>query len=388
MRLGSYAKGAAATALLVVVAALVVGQLLGQPILLGYVATDSMEPTMDAGDGFIAIPSPLAGDVSEGDVVVFEAEQLHGGGLTTHRVVGETDRGYVTKGDANPFTDQDGGEPPVSDQQIVAEALQINGEVVVIPHLGTAVMGIQSGVSSAQSTAASAVGVGGGLDSSQVGGLLVALGLVLLGVAALSGARGGAVRDFARSADRPGVVAVWSVAGTVAILIVLFATAAMVVPSGTTEYGIVSAEQPADDPLVIEAGGSSTVEYPVTNGGVVPVVVFLETGDGAVAEPDRLRVGAGGEAASSVTLNAPESEGQYDRYVTQRRYLLLLPPGLIAALHAIHPTLALLAVDAVVVGVGLSIAVALFGTGDLRLRSGADHVSLSVRLRRKLRKWL
>ncbi|MFC6729097.1 signal peptidase I, partial [Natronoarchaeum mannanilyticum] len=172
MRLGSYAKGAAATALLVVVAALVVGQLLGQPILLGYVATDSMEPTMDAGDGFIAIPSPLAGDVSEGDVVVFEAEQLHGGGLTTHRVVGETDRGYVTKGDANPFTDQDGGEPPVSDQQIVAEALQINGEVVVIPHLGTAVMGIQSGVSSAQSTDASAVGVGGGLDSSQVGGLL------------------------------------------------------------------------------------------------------------------------------------------------------------------------------------------------------------------------
>jgi len=387
MRVGSYAKGAAGTVLLVAVAALVVGQLLGQPILLGYVATDSMEPTMDAGDGFVAIPSPLAGDVSEGDVVVFEAEQLHGGGLTTHRVVGETDRGYVTRGDANPFTDQDGGEPPVSDQQVVAEALQINGEVVVIPNLGTAVMGLQSGVSGAQSTLASAVGVGGGLGGSQVGGLLVALGLVFLGAAAVSGARGG-VRDLRRSTDRPSVVAAWSVAGTVVLLLVLFATAAMVVPSGTTQYGIVSAEQPNDDPLVIESGGSSTVEYPVTNGGVLPVVVFLETGDGAVAEPDRLRVGAGGEVASGITLNAPASEGQYDRSVTQRRYLLLLPPGLIAALHAIHPTLALLAVDAVVVGVGLSIAVALFGTGDLRLRAGASHVSLLVRLRRKLRKWL
>ncbi len=388
MRLGSYAKGAAATALLVAVAALVVGQLLGQPILLGYVATDSMEPTMDAGDGFVAVPSPLAGDVSEGDVVVFEAEQLHGGGLTTHRVVGETDRGYVTRGDANPFTDQDGGEPPVSEQQIVAEALQINGEVVVIPHLGTAVMGIQSGVSGAQSTIAGAVGVGGGLGSSQVGGLLVTLGLIFLGVAAVSGARGGGVRDLARSTDRPGVVAAWSVAGTVAILVVLFATAAMVVPSGVTEYGIVSAEQPGDDPLVVETGGTSTVEYRVTNDGVVPVVVFLETGEGTAVEPDRLRVGAGGEAEASVTLSAPESEGRYDRRVTQRRYLLVLPPGLIAALHAVHPTLALLAIDAVVVGVVLSIAVALFGTGDLRLRSGADHVALSARLRRKLRKWL
>src|SRR6056297_1685104 len=158
MTLGSYAKGAAATALLVAVAALVVGQLLGQPILLGYVATDSMEPTMDAGDGFVAVPSPLAGDVSEGDVVVFEAEQLHGGGLTTHRVVGETDRGYVTRGDANPFTDQDGGEPPVKRAQIVAHALQVNGEVVVIPNLGTGVTALQGAMEDTQRRLAAATG--------------------------------------------------------------------------------------------------------------------------------------------------------------------------------------------------------------------------------------
>src|SRR6056297_3527746 len=123
---------------------LLVGQLLGQPILLGYVATGSMEPTMDAGDGFVAIPSAVSGDVEEGDVVVFQARELHDGGLTTHRVVDETEGGYVTKGDANPFTDQDGGEPPVTDGQIVANALQIEGTVVTIPHLGTVVMGIQS----------------------------------------------------------------------------------------------------------------------------------------------------------------------------------------------------------------------------------------------------
>jgi len=77
--------------------ALVVGpdrrQLLGQPILLGYVATGSMEPTMDAGDGFVSVPSAVTGDVEEGDVVVYQARELHDGGLTTHRVVGETEEG-------------------------------------------------------------------------------------------------------------------------------------------------------------------------------------------------------------------------------------------------------------------------------------------------------
>ncbi len=386
MTLRSYAEWTIGTLVVVAVLAIVLGQLLGQPILLGFVSTGSMAPTMDAGDGFVAVPSPLAGDVEEGDVVVFQAEELHGGGLTTHRVVDETEEGYVTKGDANPFTDQDGDEPPVTDDQIVAHALQVGGTVVTIPHLGTAVMAVQSAGHGLQQSVATALGAGEGLDRSQLGAAFVGLGVFFIGLALLTGSRG--ARDLARSVSRPDVVSVQVLAGVILVVLVLAATAAMVVPSGTTEYGIVSADQPNDDPLVIEAGGSSTVEYPVTNGGVVPVVVFLEPGDGADAEPDRIRVGAGDEASSSVTLTAPESEGQYDRYVIQRRYLLLLPPGLIAALHAIHPTLALLAIDAVVGGVGLSIAVALFGTGDLRLRSGANHVSLSVRLRRKLRKWL
>ncbi len=100
---------------LVTLGALVVGQLLGQPILLGFVETGSMEPTIDTGDGFVAIPSELTDDPEPGDVIVFEATNIQGGGLTTHRVVEETSQGYVTRGDANPFTDQDSGEPHVRD---------------------------------------------------------------------------------------------------------------------------------------------------------------------------------------------------------------------------------------------------------------------------------
>jgi signal peptidase I len=98
-------KRALPVAVAAVVLLFVLGQLPGQPILLSYVATGSMEPTMDAGDGFVAVPSAVTGPPSEGDVVVFDARELHDGGLTTHRVVDETDEGDVTKGDANPFTD-------------------------------------------------------------------------------------------------------------------------------------------------------------------------------------------------------------------------------------------------------------------------------------------
>jgi len=122
-------------AVVLAVLALIAGQLLGQPVLFSFVETGSMQPTLDPGDGFIAIPTALAGDVGIGDVVTFDAQEIEGGGLTTHRVVEETERGYVTRGDNNPFTDQDAGEPVVQDADIVAVALSVGGSVVVIPHL-------------------------------------------------------------------------------------------------------------------------------------------------------------------------------------------------------------------------------------------------------------
>ena len=77
-------------AVAVVVVSLVAGNLLGQPILFSYVETGSMEPTLATGDGFVAVPPEVSGPIDEGDVVVFEAQRIQGGGLTTHRVVSET----------------------------------------------------------------------------------------------------------------------------------------------------------------------------------------------------------------------------------------------------------------------------------------------------------
>ncbi len=385
---GTIARRAVGLVVAAVVVLLVLGQVLGQPILLGYVATGSMEPTMDAGDGFVAVPSVVAGPIEEGDVVVFDANELHDGGLTTHRVVDVTDEGYVTKGDANPFTDQDGGEPPVSDAQIVAVALQIHGEVVTIPHLGTVIAGIHGVLESGYGVLASTVGLATSASSDDLGSLLVGLGVALLGVGFLLDRLGPTQRRTTRSTSREHVLALRTTLGVILVVLVTVATAAMVVPSGVTEYGLVSTDDPADDPQIVAPGETTELSRTVDNAGLVPTVVVLEAeSEGVAVDPGRVTVGSRTTTTVTVTLTAPDETGDYVRNVGEYRYLAVLPPSVLGWLHAIHPLVAIAAVDAVVVGVTVVVVLAAFGGDDLRLRSAGDHVSLSTRLERKLRRW-
>ena len=136
----------ALVAAIVAVAALaVLGAVLGLPMGVVYVETESMSPTLEPGDGFILIPTAVAGPPEPGDVVVFDAQELSGGGPTTHRIVGETERGYITQGDNNNVPDQVTDEPPVAQAQIAGQALNVGGRVVAIPYTGavaTAVGGV------------------------------------------------------------------------------------------------------------------------------------------------------------------------------------------------------------------------------------------------------
>lgn len=367
----------------IVLVSLVLGQLLGQPILLGYVTTGSMEPTIDAGDGFVAIPS-VTGEPEPGDVVTFEATELHDGGLTTHRIVGETEEGYITQGDANPFTDQDGGEPPVTEGQIVASALQVGDSVVTIPHLGTAAMGIQSGLEAEYGAVASAFGFTTTPDGDGGGAVLVGLGVVLVGLGVVFGSG----RDVARSTARENVLAVRVAIAGVLVIFVAVATIAMVVPAGVYEYELVSTTEPTDDPQVLAPGETGELTRTVDNAGFLPTVAIVEAqSPGITSEPDRLIVGPRGEAETTVTLTAPEEEGEYVRHVGEYRYLLVLPPSVLGVLHGIHPLVAIAAVDAVIVGAVVVAMFALLGSGDLKFRRPGDHVPARRRFERKLRKW-
>ena len=353
-------------AVAVVVLSLVVGSLLGQPILLSYVETGSMEPTMEPGDGFVAVPAQVAGPIEEGDVIVFEAEQIQGGGLTTHRVVGETDRGFVTRGDANPFTDQESDEPPVRREQVVAVAWQPGGSVLTIPYLGTAVEGVQGAIRAIQVRLAGLLGTRSLLGVQGLAYLLFAATVVLyaLDLYLSDGA------DRTRDRDRDTGTSARLLVGAMAVGLALAATAAMAVPAGTQEFTVVSAEFESDRPFVVEQGTSTSVPYVVDNGGLVPVVTYLEPGSAAVdVRPRELRVGPRSVANATLTVSAPPETGAYRRYLVEHRYLAVLPPPLIRGLHGVHPWLPVAAIDAALAVPFYLLGTRLVGTGRVRSRS-------------------
>jgi signal peptidase len=349
------------------IVATVAGQLLGQPVLFSYVTTGSMAPTLDPGDGFVAVPASVAGEVKEGDVITFRAEELHGGGLTTHRVVGETERGYVTKGDANSFTDQDGDEPPVKRGQIVAVAWQPGGSVLAVPFVGTVVEGSRAALAGAQRWLAAQLGTRSPLGTTGLAYIVFGLSMAWYLVEAYRDRGEGRNRERDRSREDgldPRVVV-----GLLALVVVASATAAMVAPAGIQKYGIVSAESDAPGPRVIETGTEETVRYPVGNGGFVPVVSYLEPASGGVAvEPRELSVGPRSLANATVTLSAPPETGYYRRFVAEHRYLALLPRGHIDALYGVHPWLPLVAIDALLGGTFYALGVSMVGTGRVRSR--------------------
>nr|WP_241430167.1 S26 family signal peptidase [Halovivax asiaticus] len=355
----------------VVVCLLIVGQVLGYPILLGFVETGSMEPEIPAGDGFVAIPTAVSDDPEPGDVVVFDARDIQGGGLTTHRIVDETGAGYVTRGDANPFTDQDGGEPPVTDEQIHATAWQVDGQVVTIPHLGTVSATISRWVDGVNGAATGALGVRNGVGSSGGAAVLFVLSVLWYGVETLRDRRRTTTQSRFASDESSPIDPRYLCAGF-ALLVVVAGAGAMIVPGGTQHYDLVSAEFDSDDPTVVRQGTTAETTYRVENDGLVPVVAYVDGGDHVQAGSERVTVGPRSATDVALAISAPDQTGYYPTAVTEQRYLRLLPSPVLDALHGVHPVVAQLAILATLGGGTYGLARVLWRRVDASPRAGGQ----------------
>lgn len=360
--------------LLVVLGMIVLSVLLGQPMLVGYVTTESMEPTISAGDGFITVPVALASQVEEGDVIVYDASEMHAGGLTTHRVIGVTDDGYITQGDANPFTDQDAGEPPVSDDQVVAKVLQIGETVVVIPHFGTVVVAVQSSAETLHDR----------LDTTTIGIAITVIGAILVMLALLWDLRQDR-RSTVRQISRQNVIAVGTLVIGGIVVVTGVATYTMVAPAGVHEYTIISTTAPSAEPGVIQQGHAGEIVHEVTSQSIIPILVRVESNrDDITVSPETTIIRRGSTEKLTVTILAPDERGTYHRYVTEYRYLVVLPPTILLWLHSIHPYLALVAVNGTFAVIVSVLMVVLFGRDHLRIRTPGDHIPWTIRARRRI----
>jgi len=371
--------------LFVVAALLLLGAVFGQPVLLGYVETGSMSPTLEPGDGFVAVPTALDSNIEEGDVIVFEAEEIDEGGLVTHRVVEVTDQGYITRGDANPVTDQDGGEPPVRDGQVYATALTLNGNVVAIPHLGTPVEIAGGVLSSVQERLAILLGTRTLLGTQGLAYLLIAFSAVTYALAA-GAERLGTSTDSRSSTRRTGAIDPGTVVAGMTVLLLVVTTAAMVVPAGPYDLASVSSETSSDRADVIERGTTQNATYTTGSSGPLPVVSVVETRtDGIEVDPDHAYVEGRSEATYNLTIHAPDETGPFVETLHEYRYLALLPQGTILSLHAVHPWLPILAINLLVGSTFLIVSLLLIGLDPVRLTRHPRGIPTTVRLRRRFR---
>ncbi|SNR55063.1 signal peptidase I [Halorubrum vacuolatum] len=344
----------------VVLIALLIGQALEIPVLFAYVTSGSMAPTLETGDGFIAVPSAIASDPAVGDVVVFRAERLHGGELTTHRIIDVRPGGYVTQGDANFVSDQSSGEPLVTDGQIVATALTIDGTTVRIPHLGTAAATLGAGLEGALNML-SRIGIAVP-DTDRLTPMLFVAGILTLLAAHFIDsptASGESVRDRSRRTERPGqdggFDTRWILVGSIVVLC-FGAMIGMTGPAGTETIGIVSSQGDSSNPTIVPVGGSDSYEATIYNGGLVPTISYFESrSDGIDIEPAHLRLAANETATVTVTLHAPDETGYFLRSKTEHRYFAVLPAAMMDALYQLHPWLPYAVINALLIGVVLLI---------------------------------
>ena len=373
------------TALLVVVlVSLILGQVFGQPVLLACVDSGSMEPTIDEGDGFLTVPAAVTGPPTEGDVITFRAQEIEEGGLTTHRIVGETSEGYITRGDANPFTDQDGGEPPVTEDRIVAEAVQVGGTVITIPGLGTAIETVQGSLFGGVTAVVTAIGVDVDPSPGTVGTWIFGLGLLLFALSFRPGGESELERDMSRSTEETDGVNPRKVAAVLLVLILVPANAAMILPSGQTSLTI-------DGDDVAEAGGVEPgdpveAEFNARNDGLITLLlVFEPTDDDVAIEPSTPGLPPGQSTTATVTVPAPEPGVERTVTIAENRYLVVLPESVIAWLHEIHPVAALGALNLLISGGFIGFVGGLLGFSEVRFRDTSRDVPLRVRIKQWLR---
>ncbi|MBU7006549.1 signal peptidase I [Phosphitispora fastidiosa] len=119
----------------------VVGSAITQePLVFTVIRSGSMYPVLERGDIVLIAKVSEADNTAEGDIIVFRTESgdLASQGWIIHRIVkGDLKNGFVTKGDANDYTDQEAGNNPlISRNWIASRVVTIDKTPVKIPLLG------------------------------------------------------------------------------------------------------------------------------------------------------------------------------------------------------------------------------------------------------------
>jgi signal peptidase len=265
-----------------------------------------MEPAIGVGDGVVRVP---AGDIQQGDVVVFDqvsGEQQR----TIHRVVEETPQGFVTKGDNNRVTDQAAGHPHVQRSQIHGKALALGGSPVTIPYVGALA------------------------DHRTVILTSIVVLLILdfaIGSASSRPSRPRTSREVVR------LMTAIAAAFVICVLVLGGSTAQLTfvaIEGGSNAATTIPANQQVTEAIVIEGVTRSPLMHVAVDADSLTVTGQTWRDSGLLL---------------SVRVPPQDPATAHDALVRVHSYPMTLPPAIIDKLHAIHPLVAAGATTAVLV---------------------------------------
>lgn len=279
----------------------------GAPLSVSYVHSGSMTPTIEPYDGYFLVTGSTVGP---GDVVTFWSDTHDE--YVTHRIVGVTERGFVTKGDANRRTDQSTGHPYVARSAVVGEVVTVDGAVVTLPGFGVAVRTVR-----------------------QYRVPLLALAVVATGLAAWTGDR----RGRGRGRDRP--ITVGHLYVGLYLLAVGLVTAAFVSNASVHEWQFVVTTHggPYGPPVGESAALNET--FGRTAGPLAESFAHV----GGLEDATTRRVAGGFRTTGTVPARA--EPGIRTVRATVYRYPAFAPDGLVRLVGHERPVLAVLAAAAI-----------------------------------------
>lgn len=127
-------------AVLCTVCAAVGSAITKKPFLLTVIRSNSMYPVWERGDMVIIGGISKDNRIQKGDIVLFKTKtgSLASKGWIAHRILSGNNReGFVTKGDANDYIDQESADTSVIKRSwIASRAITLGGSPIVIPKIG------------------------------------------------------------------------------------------------------------------------------------------------------------------------------------------------------------------------------------------------------------
>lgn len=301
------------TLLAILMAPVALGALSGGTVGLAYVTSNSMEPLLKVGEGFLVWPSR---NPSVGDIIVFRPLVLKADRVV-HRIVAVAPEGYITRGDNTSASDQAAGEPPVGPDRIIGQAVVWDGRPVRLPYVGLLSRQMRQVL---------------GQNLILVLASMVGMSLVLMAWGYVKPAR-----------DRPSRVRwrvghVYMAAAGTGVLAVLMT---MLLGSGAHSFEYLATQNPSTGLNHVPLGKEGVIRVEVVNPGLVPIHQFIAALPPAriITAPELLLPLS--SAPAEVRIPPHGKPGWYRSYVSVYQYPPLLPRSILAWLHGRSPYLAM-----------------------------------------------